>query len=89
MKGTRTVLRRVQGRNLLFLSDISYNIAKYCKFIAMETLNIRGMLKSNLSRSIHEIGWIKLIEMIKYKAQWYGRQFIPAIPSCFVFYHFD
>ena len=43
----------------------------------METLNIRGMIKSrNLSRSIHEIGWGKLIEMIKYKAQWYGREFV-------------
>ena len=42
----------------------------------METLNIRGMIKSNLSRSIHEIGWGKLIEMIKYKAEYYGREFI-------------
>ena len=42
----------------------------------MEKLNIRGMLKSNLSRSIHEIGWGKLVEIIKYKAKWYGRKFI-------------
>ena len=28
------------------------------------------------ARSIHEIGWGKLIEMIKYKAQWYGREFV-------------
>ena len=34
------------------------------------------LIKSNLSRSIHEIGWGKLIEMIKYKAEWYGREFI-------------
>ncbi|MBQ9025375.1 MAG: transposase, partial [Methanobrevibacter sp.] len=33
-------------------------------------------LKSKLSRSIHEIGWGKLIEMIRYKAQWYGREFV-------------
>ena len=34
----------------------------------METLNIRGMIRSrNLSRSIHEIGWGKLIEMIRTK----------------------
>ena len=59
-----------------YYHKISYNIVKHYKFIAMETLNIRGMLKGNLSRSIHEIGWGKLIEMIKYKAQWYGREFI-------------
>ena len=43
----------------------------------METLNIRGMIKQKgLSRSIHEIGWGKLIEMIRYKAEWYGREFV-------------
>ena len=60
-----------------YYHKISYNIVKHCRFIAMETLNIRGMIKSrNLSRSIHEIGWGKLIEMIKYKAEWYGREFV-------------
>jgi putative transposase len=60
-----------------YYHKISYNIVKHCKFIAMETLNIRGMIRSrNLSHSIHEIGWGKLIEMIKYKAQWYGREFV-------------
>ena len=59
-----------------YYHKVSYNIVKHCKFIAMETLNIRGMIKSNLSRSIHEIGWGKLIEMIRYKARWYGREFV-------------
>ena len=60
-----------------YYHKISYNIVKHCKFIAMETLNIRGMIRCrNLSRSIHEIGWGKLIEMIKYKAEWYGREFV-------------
>ena len=59
-----------------YYHKISYNIVKHCKFIAMETLNIRGMIRSNLSRSIHEIGWGKLIDMIKYKAEWYGREFV-------------
>jgi putative transposase len=60
-----------------YYHKISYNIVKHCKFIAMETLNIQGMIRCrNLSRSIHEIGWGKLIEMIKYKARWYGREFV-------------
>ena len=73
-----------------YYHKISYNIVKHCKFIAMETLNIRGMIKSNLSRSIHEIGWGKLIEMIKYKAEYYGREFIqidrwfPSSKKCHV-----
>ena len=60
-----------------YYHKISYNIVKHCKFIAMETLNIRGMIRSRkLSRCIHEIGWGKLIEMIRYKAKWYGREFV-------------
>ena len=60
-----------------YYHKISYNIVKHCKFIAMETLNIRGMIRSrSLSRSIHEIGWGKLIEMIRYKSEWYGREFV-------------
>ena len=73
-----------------YYHKISYNIVKHCKFIAMETLNIRGMIKSNLSRNIHEIGWGKLIEMIRYKAEWYGREFVqidrwfPSSKKCHV-----
>lgn len=79
-KTLKKLQRWINKKNNVVLDyyhKISYNIVKHCKFIAMETLNIRGMIRSrNLSRSIHEIGWGKLIEMIKYKAQWYGREFI-------------
>ena len=79
-KKTRQKLRKWINKKNNVVNDyyhkISYNIVKHCKFIAMETLNIRGMIKSNLSRSIHEIGWGKLIDMIRYKAEWYGREFI-------------
>jgi putative transposase len=76
LKKLQRWIRKKNNVVMDYYHKISYNIVKHCKFIAMETLNIRGMLKGNLSRSIHEIGWGKLIEMIKYKAQWYGREFI-------------
>ena len=79
-KKTLKKLHKWQNRKNNVVNDYyhkaSYNIVKNSAFIAMETLNIRGMIKSNLSRSIHEIGWGKLIRMIKYKAQWYGREFV-------------
>lgn len=60
-----------------YYHKISYNIVKHYKFISMETLNIQKMIKcSNLSHIIQEIGWKKLIEMIKYKSKWYGRKFV-------------
>ena len=74
-----------------YYHKISYNIVKHCEFIAVETLNIRGMIRSrSLSHSIHEIGWGKLIEMIRYKAKWYGREFVqidrwfPSSKKCHV-----
>ncbi|MBQ9160267.1 MAG: transposase [Methanobrevibacter sp.] len=79
-KKTLEKLHKWQNRRNNVVNDyyhkVSYNIVKHCQFIAMETLDIRGMLKSNLSHGIHEIGWGKLIEMIKYKAEWYGREFV-------------
>ena len=79
-KKTLKKLHKWQNRKNNVVNDyyhkISYNIVKNSAFIAMEMLNIRGMIKSNLSRSIHEIGWGKLIRMIKYKAQWYRREFV-------------
>lgn len=80
-KKTLKKLRRWINKKNNVVNDyyhkISYNIVKHCEFIAMETLNIRGMIRQgSLSRSIHEIGWGKLIEMIRYKSEWYGREFV-------------
>ena len=79
-KNTKKIHKWIIKKNNIvkdYYHKISYNIVKHCKFIAMDPLNIRGMIRCrNLSRSIHEIGWVKLIEMIKYKAEWYGREFV-------------
>ena len=93
-KTHKDLLRWINKRNNIindYYHKISYNIVKHCKFIAMETLNIRKMLKNrNISRSVHELGWGKLIDMIKYKSEWYGREFIqinqwfPSSKKCWV-----
>ena len=93
-KTHKKLLRWINKKNNIindYYHKISYNIVKHCKFIAMETLNIRGMLRcQNISHSIHEIGWGKLINMIKYKAEWYGREFFqinqwfPSSKKCWV-----
>ena len=79
-KTHKKIQKWIQKKNNVindYYHKISYNIVKHCKFIAMETLNIHGMIKNRkISHSVHEIGWGKLIEMIKYKADWYGREFV-------------
>ena len=51
-------------------------VEKY-DIIAMETLNIKGMFQNpKWSPKLQKIALYKLIQMIKYKAEWYGKEFI-------------
>ena len=53
-----------------------YLVRKY-DIIAMETLNIKGMFQNKKwSPKLQKIALYKLIQMIKYKAEWYGKKFI-------------
>ena len=43
----------------------------------METLNIKGMVKNhNLAESIQDVSWGEFKRILKYKAEWYGREII-------------
>jgi len=45
--------------------------------LVMETLDIKGMQKNRwLSQSIGDVGWGEFVSMIKYKCDWYGKNFI-------------
>ena len=53
-----------------------YLVKKY-DIITMETLNIKGMFQNKKwSPKLQKIALYKLIQMIKYKAEWYGKKFI-------------
>ncbi|MCC7552935.1 MAG: transposase, partial [Methanobacteriaceae archaeon] len=57
--------------------------------IGLENLSVQNMIKNKrLSHSISQISWSKLIDMIKYKAQWHGKKsiqiskFFPSSKLC-------
>ena len=51
-----------------------YLVKKY-DIITMETLNIKGMFQNKKwSPKLQKIALYKLIQMIKYKAEWYGKK---------------
>jgi len=57
--------------------------------IALETLNIKGMLKNKkLSSQIHDASWYKFVSYLEYKARWAGKnilrigQFEPSSKLC-------
>ena len=56
---------------------ISKKLVKNYDLIAMEDLNIKGMFQNKRwSAKLQRIGLYKLVQMIKYKAEWYGKRFI-------------
>jgi len=60
-----------------FAHKVSSAIVKNHDVIAVEDLNIKGMVKNrHLSRAISDVGWGLFLDMLKYKAAWAGKHFV-------------
>jgi len=56
---------------------LSHYIVKNYDIICMESLDIKELFQNtDLSSRLQSISWKKLVEMIKYKCEWYGKKFI-------------
>ena len=56
---------------------LSHYIVKNYDIICMETLDIKEIFQNtDLSSRLQSISWKKLVDMIKYKCEWYGKKFI-------------
>ncbi len=74
-----------------FLHKLSRKIVNKNQVIAVENLNIKGMVKNhNLAKAISDVGWGMFCTMLKYKAESEGRQYIeidrwfPSSKTCHV-----
>jgi putative transposase len=68
---------RVKNCRKDFCHKASTAIVKNHDVIAVEDLNIKGMVKNrHLSRAISDAGWGLFIQMLKYKAEWKGKHFV-------------
>lgn len=81
-----------------FNHKLSRTLIEEYDFIAMEDLNVSGMLKNhNLAYSISDVRWSQLLNFIQYKCKWYGKEFKQVdrfyasskICSCCGAYHKD
>ena len=55
---------------------MSIKLVRNYDFIATENLNVSGLLKNHyMAYSIADVRWSQLVNFIKYKCQWYGKEF--------------
>ena len=64
-----------------FLHKVSTDLIKRYDLIAIEKLNIEGLSKGFLSKSIKDVAWGVFFEMLRYKAESAGRKLIEVNPS--------
>jgi putative transposase len=94
-KGKRTkqyialLHEKVVNKRKDFLHKISTKLIRENQTIAIEDLNISGMLKNhNLAQAISDVSWSTFVSMLEYKAEWNGNniikigRFAPSSKTC-------
>lgn len=96
-KGKRTrkklskLHEKVANKRKDFLHKVSTQLIRENQTIALETLVVKNMVKNhNLSQAINDVSWSTFVNMLEYKADWYGKnilrigQFAPSSKTCSV-----
>lgn len=81
--------KKVANQRMHFLHNVSLNLIRDYDLISIESLNIAGMIKNRkLSKSIWDASFYKFFRLLKYKADWYGKEvvaigrFEPSSKTC-------
>lgn len=68
---------KVRNKRDDFLHNLSTELIKNHDIVCVEDLNVTGLTKNRkLSKAIGDVSWSKFVEMLEYKADWYGRKLI-------------
>ncbi|MDN3399572.1 IS200/IS605 family element RNA-guided endonuclease TnpB [Psychrobacter sp. APC 3426] len=71
------VYEKITNARKDFLHKLSLSLIKNHDVIAIEDLNVKGMVKNRkLSKAISDSSWSTFTTMLNYKAEWYGKALI-------------
>jgi len=74
-------LAHVRNQRRDFHHKVSRSLVNRFDLIAVEALNVKGLARAILAKSVHDAGWGQFLEMLTYKAESAGRQLIRVNPS--------
>lgn len=72
--------QKIANQRKTFTHTLSRQLVNTHSLIAAEDLNILGLAKSNLAKSVTDAGWSQLLEMLAYKVEETGSQLIKVDP---------
>ena len=75
--------KHIQNQRNDYLHKLSKHIIDENQVICIEDLKVKDMEQNNkLARNISDVSWSRLVSMLIYKANWYGRKVI-KVPSTY------
>ena len=74
--------QKIANQRLDQLQKFTTKLVHHFDTIVLEKLNIKGIMKNHkLARAVANASWAKVVMMLQYKCNWYGKQLVQINPA--------